>query len=379
MPWWQGKEATTPPAFITWNLSIQRQLSPTTVMETSYNASLGSGLQAGLLNYNQLNPALLTQYGATLLNSRFDSPAAIAAGIKAPYPTFGANPGLKGTGGWGTQATVRQALRPYPQYNSIDTASGGGDHSGHSTYHAFMIRFEKRYSAGLQFQTSYVFSKILTDADSYWVGGAAMDHFNRGLEKSIGQFDVPHNFKMGAVYDLPFGRGKKFLSGNGAANWIAGGWRVSGTAFYASGIPLGLGTSNSLPLFSGGLRPIISTYDGWRAPTKGGDFDPFVDRFVQPASFFPAQPANTFGNQTRYNPKLRQFGNYNENISIAKSFPIREQMRIDFRAEAFNAFNRVRFGTGSLQLQNNQFGQLTGAGDLLNSPRSMQVALKLYF
>ena len=383
MPWWQGSEATRPPAFVTWNLSIQRQLSSTMVMETSYNASLGSGLQSGLLAYNQLNPSLLTQYGATLLNSRFDSPAAIAAGIRAPYPTFGDAPGLKGTGGWGSQATVRQALRPYPQYSNIDTASGGGDHSGHSTYHAAMIRFEKRFSGGLQFQTSYVFSKILTDSDSYWVGGAAMDQFNRGLEKSIGQFDVTHNFKMGAVYDLPFGKGKKFLAGNNALNWIVGGWRVSGTAFYSSGQPLGLTTSNSMPLFSGALRPIISTYDGWQPPTKGDKFDPFVDRFVQPASFFPAQPANTFGNQTRYNPKFRQFGNYNENISIAKTFPIKEQVRLDFRAEAFNAFNRVRFGpgnlTGNLQIQSNQLGQLTGAADLLNTPRSMQLALKLYF
>jgi len=379
MPWWQGSEATRPPAFVTWNLSIQRQLSSTMVMETSYNASLGSGLQAGLLNYNQLDPKVLTQYGATLLNSRFDSPAAVAAGIRAPYSAFGLPQGLRGTGGWGAQATVRQALRPYPQYNSIDTASGGGDHSGHSTYHAGMIRFEKRYSGGLQFQTSYVFSKILTDADSYWVGGAAMDHFNRGLEKSIGQFDVTHNFKLGTVYDLPFGKGKRFLATNSAANWIAGGWRVSGIAYYGSGLPRGLGTSNAMPLFSGGLRPIISTYDGWRAPAKGDSFDPFVDRFVQPASFFPAQPGNTFGNQTRYNPKLREFANLNENISISKTFPIKEQVRLDFRAEAFNAFNRVRFGTGSLQLQSNQLGQLTGAGDLLNSPRSMQVALKLYF
>jgi hypothetical protein len=379
MPWWQGKEATRPPAFVSWNLSLQRQLSPTMVMETSYNASLGSGLQAGLLNYNQLNPQFLTQYGATLLNSRFDSPAAIAAGIRAPYPSFGEPSGLRGTGGWGNQATVGRALRPYPQYNAIDTASGGGDHSGHSSYHAAMIRFEKRYSGGLQFQTSYVFSKILTDADSYWVGGAAMDHFNRGLEKSIGQFDVPHNFKIGTVYELPFGKGKKFLADNAVANWVIGGWRVSGNAYYSSGLPLGLGTSNSMPLFSGGLRPIISTYDGWRPAPKNGDFDPFVDRSVQPASFFPAQPANTFGNQTRYNPKFRQFGNYNENISVSKTFQIKEQIRLDLRGEAFNAFNRVRFGTGSLQLQSNQFGQLTGSGDLLNSPRSMQVALKLYF
>jgi hypothetical protein len=380
MPWWQGSEATTPPAFVTWNLSIQRQLSSTMIFETSYNASLGSRLQSGLLNYNQLDPKYLTQYGAGVLNSPIGSAAGIASGVRMPYPNFADPIGLRGTGGWGAgQATVGRALRPYPQYNAIDTASGGGDHSGHSTYHAGMIRFEKRYSSGLQFQTSYVFSKLLTDADSYWVGGAAMDHFNRGLEKSIGQFDVTHNFKIGTVYDLPFGKGKRFLNQSNALNWIAGGWRVSGIAFYSSGLPLGLGTSNGMPLFSGGNRPIVSGYDGWRAPLKGDKFDPFVDRFVQPASFFPAQPANTFGNQTRYNPNFRQFGNYNENISIAKSFPIKDQIHLDFRAEAFNAFNRVRFGTGSLTLQSPQLGQLTGAGDLLNSPRSMQMALKLYF
>ena len=118
---------------------------------------------------------------------------------------------------------MRQALRPYPQFQNIDTRSGGGDHSGHSTYHAGMLRFEKRYSSGLQFQTSYVFSKILTDADSYWSDayGSAMDHFNRGLEKSIGAFDVTHNFKFGAVYDLPFGKGKA-CNLSGPVNWIAG-------------------------------------------------------------------------------------------------------------------------------------------------------------
>lgn len=379
MPWWQGSEATRPPQFVTFNFSVQRQLSSTMLAEVSYNGSLGSGLQAGLLAYNALNPDVLTRYGPALLNARFDSPAAIAAGIRAPYPTFGDPAGPRGTGGWGAQATVRQALRPYPQYNNIDTASGGGDHSGHSSYHAAMIRFEKRYAGGLQFQTSYVYSKILTDADSYWVGGAAMDHFNRGLEKSIGQFDVTHNFKLGTVYDLPFGKGKAFLNKGGALNWVVGGWRVSGIAFYSSGLPLGLSTTNGLPLFAGTNRPIISSYDGWRGATRGDKFDPFVDRFVQPASFFPAQPANTFGNQTRYNPRFRQFGNYNENISIAKTFPLKEQIRLDFRAEMFNAFNRVRFGTGSLSLQSQQFGQLTGAGDLLNSPRQMQLALKLYW
>jgi hypothetical protein len=356
------------------NFSIQQQLSESTVMEVAYNGSLGSRLQAGLLSYNALHPSLLTQYGATLLNSSVTSPAAVAAGIRAPFPSF--------VSLWGSGATVRQALRPYPQFQNIDTRSGGGDHSGHSTYHSGMLRFERRYSKGLQFQTSYVFSKLLTDADSYWSDsyGFAMDHYNRGLEKSIGAFDVTHNFKLGGVWELPFGKGRAFMNGGGPLNWILGGWRMSGIATYSSGQPLGISTSNGLPLFAGGNRPIISSYDNWRPEWQGDSFDPAVDRTIQPASFFPAQPANTFGNMTRYNPKYRSFANLNENLSFAKSFQMKEQVRLDFRAELFNAFNRTRFGNGSLGLQSQTFGVLSQtAGDQTNSPRQIQLALKLYF
>src|SRR5262249_11251320 len=135
MPWFQGQEATRPPAYQSFNLSIQRQISPTTVAEVSYNGSLGSRLQAGLLQYNSVHPKYLAQYGATLSNSGMDSPAAGAAGLREPFQGFIAL--------WGSSATVRQALRPYPQFQGIDTSSGGGDHSGHSTYHAGMVRFEK--------------------------------------------------------------------------------------------------------------------------------------------------------------------------------------------------------------------------------------------
>ncbi len=83
---------------------------------------------------------------------------------------------------------------------------------------------------------------------------------------------------------------------------------------------------------------------------------------------------------TRYNPKYRSFANLNENISLAKSFPMKEQVRLDFRAEFFNAFNRTRFGLGSLGLQSQTFGVLSQtAGDQANSPRQIQLALKLYF
>ncbi len=378
IPWWQGKEATSPPVNDSMNFSIQRQLTSSLVLETSYNVLLGSHLQSGLLTYDQVNTKYLNQYGAAFLRLPFDSPQAIAAGIVAPYPTFKKD--------WKSNATVARALRPFPQYNGIDTASGGGDHSGHSTYHAAIVRLEKRYSSGLTFQTSYVFSKLLTDSDNYWPGAAAADFYNRGLEKSIGQFDITHNFKLGLVYDLPFGKGKQFLS-HGFAAAILGNWRVSSINYYSSGAPVGIYTTVSQPIFAGRNVPYVTSYDGWRA-SYSGKFDPTVDNFFVPYGTgpFPLQGKGTdtpgrngIGNATRYNPKVRYMPNYNENFSIAKSFPIHEQIRMDFRAEAFNALNRVRFGTGSQTLQDQNFGHLTGNGDLLNTPRQLQLGLKLYF
>ncbi len=387
IPWWQGKEATRLPETLFWNLSMQRQFGSATIVETSYNASIGTHLQSQLLNVNQVDPANLSRYGFALMNSLVNSPAAVAAGFKSPYPSFTTATCPAQDACWGSGATVGRTLRPFPQYNGVDTYGGGGDHSGHSSYHAGMIRLERRATNGMTVQTSYVFSKILTDSDSYWGSGTAMDQYNRRLEKSIGQFDVTHNFKFAGIYELPFGKGKGMLS-SGAAAQAFGGWRVSGVALYSSGQPLPLGTSVGTPavLFAGGNRPLISGYDGWRGATASGDFNPSADRFVQPASFFPAQVGNQFtgttqyfGNMTRYNPKFRQFANLSENFSIAKTFQISEKFRLDFRAEAFNLFNRQRFGTGSLTLQSAQFGQLTSSGDLLNSPRQMQMALKLYF
>ncbi|MCU1324653.1 MAG: hypothetical protein JWN34_23 [Bryobacterales bacterium] len=388
MPWFQGNEATKLPANDFWNLSIQRQLSQRMLVELSYNGSDGTHLQTQLLNYNQVNPALLNRYGFATLNSLVTSAA--SAGIGAPYPTFtqATCPALDGC--WGSGATVARALRPFPQYNGIDTYSGGGDHSGHSTYHAGIIRVERRGGNGLTLNASYVFSKLLTDSDSYWGSGTAMDHFNRGLEKSIGAFDITHNAKFSAIYALPFGPGHQLLS-HGFASYILGSWRVSGVGFYSSGQPLGLSTSVGTPavLFAGSNRPLVSTYDGWRGPQSGDHFDPSVDRFTQPASYFPSQVGTQFagttqyfGNQTRFNPKFRQFANLSENISVTRTFPLGgkdSSRKLDFRAEAFNVFNRTRFGTGSLSLQSATFGQLQSSGDLLSTPRQLQLALKLYF
>jgi hypothetical protein len=384
--WFQGNETTKLPAFDNFNLSVQRQLGNSMFAEIQYSGVMGEHLQSQLLDYNQINPSYLTAFGTVaqslvVLNSQVGSAAANAAGIKAPYPGF--------TG------TVAQSLRPYPQYNVIDTYAGQGDHSGHSTYHAGLLKFQKRYSNGLVLQASYVFSKIITDSDSAWGSsyttndGYAANQFNRTLEKSIGAYDVSHDFKFSAVYDLPFGKGQKFVT-SGPAAWIIGNWRVSSINLYASGTPVAITTSLTLPIYAPGdsgstrLPPYITSYTGWQ-PSYSGKFDPQTDRFFVPYGTgpFPTQGSgtalNSIGNDTRYNPKLRLFPNLNENMSVTRTFPIREKIRMEFRAEAFNVFNRVRFGTGSTQLQSQSFGVLTGAGSQINTPRNLQLALKLYF
>ncbi|MFL6463713.1 MAG: carboxypeptidase regulatory-like domain-containing protein [Bryobacteraceae bacterium] len=401
--WWQGSETVRAPETNNFNFSIQRQLGSSMILEGSYNGVAGSHLQAQLLNYSQLNPAYLTAFGSvqqstTVLNSLVGSATANAAGITAPFPGFNAL--------FGSRATVKQALRPFPQYSQIDTFSGQGDHSGHSSYHAALVRLEKRYTNGLTFQTSYVFSKLITDADSYWGNGVpttsvgsgcclAADQYNRRLEKSIGQYDVTHNFKVGFVYDLPFGKGKQFLT-HGVGAWVLGNWGVNGVLTYSSGLPVGIQSTYTLPLYggtSGRSTPYISSYTGWQPAWKNGSFDPSVDNFfVAPCTAsttnctgpFPNQGLTTslngFGNSTRFNPKVRQFPNLNENVSVVRMFPVRESVRFEFRAEAFNLLNRVRFGTGGTTLQTSStFGRLTSSSDLLNTPRQLQLALKLYF
>ncbi len=373
MPWWQGREVTRLPENIAYNISIQHQLSSTLVMDVGYNALIGTHLQAGILAYNQVNPSYLAQYGADVLNSRIDSPAAAAAGISAPFSNFAKL--------FGSRATVAQALRPYPQYTDINTWDGNGDHSGHSSYHAAIIKLEKRYAAGLTFTTSYVFSKILTDADTYWItdNPRAADQYNRQIEKSIGSYDTTHNFKAGTSYELPFGKGKRFLNQGGPLPWIVGGWRLSAITTYASGRPQALGTSIGPPIFNGRKVPFVPTYDGWQPAFANGSFDPGVDRTIQPASFFGAQPNNSIGNMTRFNPKFREFGNYNENLSVQKGFRVKERFEAELRGEAFNLFNRTRFNRGSLSLQDPNFGKVLSNSNLINSPRRLQIGLKLSF
>ena len=372
--YWNGQSATRPPEVAFWTFSIQRELTKSTVFEADYNATAGMHLQSGLMNVNQVPMSvvnqLISQYGATnalnLLRSSITSAAAVADHIAVPYPNF-LDPTVQHS------QTVAQALRPYPQYLTVDTSQSGGDKSGHSTYSALVLKLDHRYTSGLTLGWSYVFSKLLTDSDTYYANaGFAQDNGNLRVEKSIGAYDQTHVVKFNTLYDLPFGKGRRWLT-RGFANQVVGGWRVSAIQVYSSGYPLAVVRNAPLPIFNGNNRPYITTYD-WRA-SYSGNFDPAVDLYLNPNAF-PAQPASILGNATRYNPTVRGFPNLNENVSLGKSFFFTERLHLDFRAEAFNLLNRVVFGGPGNNINSTTFGVVSSQA---NSPRQMQMALKLYW
>lgn len=226
-------------------------------------------------------------------------------------------------------------------------------------------------------QTSYVFSKLLTDTDTYLGSnlGGPIDHYNRRLEKSVGAFDQTHLGKVNYVLEIPFGAGKRFLR-EGIAGKILGGWRLAGVHLYASGTPIALFNSvDSSFLFNGRNAAQISSLDGWTTNLDNPDYRG-TDRFFQSAAFFGPQNPNVIGNAPRYNARVRTPPQLNENFSLARSFSFTEGVRLDIRAETFNTFNRVQFNPGSTNIQDPNFGTVTNT---LNEPRRLQFGAKLYF
>jgi hypothetical protein len=299
------------------------------------------------------------------MNSQANSPAAVAAGIKIPYANF-TNPAVQ------TNRSVAQALRAFPQYSTINTTNSGGDKTGRSMYHAGVVKLTQRMTGGFLFQGSYTYSKLMTNADAFSGSTGAMDTAQPELEYSIGRFDQTHSIKLNTVYELPWGPGKRWLT-SGAASHILGGWRIAAVQSYVSGLPIGVTTSAPLPIFNGTNRPNLTGAD-WRAPLAGDEFDPLVDRFLNRAAF--VQPVGELGNAPRINGDVRRFWNLSENISVAKTISVADGLRLDVRMEAFNVFNRVVWGAPNTDFNSANFGQITTQG---NSPRQMQLGLKLYW
>lgn len=347
-----------------WTFNIQRELPGQILLDAGYVGQRGVNLPSGLENLNQVDVRYLSL--GNVLNADISSPAAIAAGISKPYPSF--------TG------SVAQALRPYPQFANINNYF---QPTGWSTYHSLQIRTQKRYSNGASFLLAYTFSKNFV-----WGGGYSglgddaansrpLDTKNYALEKRLSSFDQPQIFIFSGGYELPFGKGKTFLnSSNGFVNALAGGWMLNGIFRYSSGTPIGVSGGPNLPIFNGGNRPNRVSGVNPLTDASGSSFDPSRDLYLNIAAF--SQPAPfTFGNAAANYGDIRTFPLINEDLSVLKDFRIVEGHRIQFRAEAFNVFNRVVFGSpGSNINAPANFGRI---GSQANSPRSIQLGLKYIF
>jgi hypothetical protein len=221
---------------------------------------------------------------------------------------------------------------------------------------------------------AYTFAKTLSDSDVLAGGGpAGQTTFNRRLEKAIATTDVPHVFGMSYSYELPFGKGHRWLNNSGVANVVLGGWVLTGIHQYSTGTPIVLTANNTLPLFTGVLRPNVAT--GVARQIGGETFDPAVDRWINPAAF--SVPGNlTFGTSARSYTDLRNPSYRNENFGLLKRFYLGDRLTATFRAEWFNALNRVVFGSPQANVSNAQFGRITSQA---NTPRQGQLALRLDF
>ena len=253
-----------------------------------------------------------------------------------------------------------------------------------------MLKGEKRYGSGLTFLTSYVFSKTFSlRSDRANAGdGRAMNQFNRDAEKGLSAFDQTHVIKLNYSYELPFGPGRPFLK-SGAVSKLVGGWRIAAVHSYASGFPLTVFPGYGLPLNGGENRITVLDYNGWRAPTQGGSFDPLVDLWWDPA-LFRRDPVDSvdqlqgykggvlradFGNATVRNPKARGPWFLSENISVARTFGPSKR-HCEFRLEVFNLLDRKIWGAPDSTITSANFGRIT---TLANSPRQMQLGLRFEF
>jgi hypothetical protein len=321
-----------------------------------------------------------------------------ATGDHSPFPGF-----EKLMAG---NATLGQALRPFPQYTQEanfqmrDMMEG----LGVSDYHALQIQARKQFSQGLSFLASYTWSKTLTNAESIFneFSGFTQDAYNIKAEKALSINDYPNNLVLSYEYQFPFGPGKRFANVSGPAGKVVGGWSVAGIHQYQSGRPnmIYSGTNPYSPFIGENgflMRPNVVPGVPQRSPAfLNGTFDPngTVVNGVDHGALlninawsFPAW--GQLGNAPRSDGGIRLPAYYNEDISFAKSTPATEGINVEFRADFLNIFNRVVLGPdqGGDQydsvLQSNAlawgfggFGHLTSQG---NYPREIQFGLKIRY
>ena len=260
--------------------------------------------------------------------------------------------------------------RPYP--NLADGTSVGP--WGNSIYNSLQTTFERRFSRGLSFLGAWTWSHSIDDSSGTGSEGI-QNPYNLALYRGNSTFDLRHNLTLSWTYELPFGRGKRFLrDAKGPLQWVAGGWQMNSIDTFQTGTPFtATMQTNTLNVGSGTQWPNRIGSGQLANPTIKLWFDPTA---------FAAPGAYTFGNEGRntlYGPPTRQV-----DLSFFKNlaFSADGARRLQFRAEAFNVFNTPQFNNPNAQIGFAGVGQITSAGNpplYQRTSREIQVALKVYF
>jgi hypothetical protein len=291
----------------------------------------------------------------------------------------------------GFTGAVGNALRHYPQFTRINTDCCL-ENDGMSTFNALEVMLQRRFHNGLNLQLSYTWSKTLTDADSMQPccnagGGLFQDPYNLHLEKSLSSQDIPQAVVLSYIYQLPFGKGRRYLT-HGVVSSILGGWQVGAIQRYQSGQPLPFycASGSNMPGWDNCFRfnpvPGQSVYNSAINQTGYNPLNtPYLNNnyFVDPNPN-PASP-QVFGQLSRVTG-FRMQPYYNEDVNIAKRFNFTESTYIELRADAFNVGNRHAFAEpynlnpspGNTSTTN--FGYVNGT---INAPRTIQVEATLRF
>jgi hypothetical protein len=252
--------------------------------------------------------------------------------------------------------------RPYPVAGSLSELKMIGT----SKYNGLTAKAEQRLAKGLTYIASYAYSKNI-DLNSQFGGTSPQDNSNIRASMGPSDFDQTHVFNFGYSYMLPG------MSMSGPLKYIIGGWQTTGIWTLETGRPFNITLPTDVanvgargnfqrPNLVGNPYP-----EGWTKTYGPGGlyFDPRA---------FASPPPYTFGNLGRN--ALRGPGFKNFDIGIFKNFTISERFRLQYRAEAFNAFNNVNFSNPGASFGTANFGRITG---VQNSARSIQMGLKLYF
>jgi outer membrane receptor protein involved in Fe transport len=313
-----------------WSLGIQQQLPDRVLVEIGYVGTRGTGL--GVSESLNALPA------AYLSASPFRDQARIDFLSQAVANPFFGLADFAGSSLQGQTVQRAQLLSPYPHFTGVGTASS----AGFSWYHSLQVRAEKRLSRGFTMNASYTWSKFMQAIEMLNESDLHPHHV-------ISDQDRPHRIVVTAIYELPFGRGKKWLAGAPAVvNQLVGGWSVQGIFTGQSGPPIGFGNI----AFYGDVHSLVLPRSQRR-----------VERWFNTEAGFERDSRRQLASNIRTFPLrltgLRADGFNNWDFSLLKNIKLRENVTFQLRAEATDALNHAMFAPPNTSPPSTLFGQVT--------------------